>query len=95
MRHLAQRGDGCGEPELTGEGVVFDEGEHDRGGTDLQKGLELRHVGVAHDHMESSILAGIGVRLVTGVDDRAFERRLQPDLLFEEIGSLGELVWDV
>ena len=34
---------------------------------------------------------GVAVRLVAGVDDRPLERGLEPDLLLEEVGPLGEL----
>ncbi len=81
---------GLGEPELaTGVEVVLDHGQHERGDADLQEGGDLGQVGVAHDHVEPAVLLGVGVRLVPGVDDRALERRLEADLLLEEVGRAG------
>ena len=34
------------------------------------------------------------MRLVARVDDRALQRGLEPDLVLEEVGPLGELVRD-
>ena len=50
-----------------------------------------RQVGVADDHVEAAVLLGVAVGLVAGVDDRALQRGLEPDLLLEEVGPLGEL----
>ena len=72
--------------------VVLDHGEHESGRADLQEGGDLRRVGVADDHVESAVLAGVGVGFVAGVDDRPLECGLEPDLFFEEVGPLGELI---
>ena len=77
--------------ELAGQGVVLDHGQHDGGGAHLQEGRDLGQVGVAHDDVQAPVLGGVAVRLVAGVDDRALERGLEPDLLLEEVGPLGEL----
>ncbi len=53
------------------EEAVFDHVEHERGGADLQIGRDFRHVGVADDDMEAPVSLGVGVRLVTGIDDGA------------------------
>ena len=42
--------------------------------------------------MQAPVLLRIGVRLVAGVDDRALQRGLEPDLLLEEVGALT-LIW--
>ncbi len=71
--------------------VVLDEGQYPGGGPHLQERGQLGQVGVAHDHVEATEAGGVRVGFVAGVDDRAFEGRLQPDLLLEEVGPLGEL----
>ena len=71
--------------------VVLDHGEHQGGRADLEEGGDLRRIGVADDHVQSAVLAGVGVRFVAGVDDRSLQRGLEPDLLFEEVGPLSEL----
>ena len=78
--------------EVPGQPVVLDHRQHQRGGADLQEGGDLGQVGVAHDHVEPAVLLRVGVGLVTGVDDRALQRRLEADLLLEEVGALRELV---
>ena len=42
--------------------------------------------------MEPPVLAGISVGFVASVDDRPFEGCLEPDLLFEKVGALGQLI---
>ncbi len=97
----AHGGDGAGEgPVLAGIGaagvheVVFDHGEHDGRGADLEEGGDLAEVGVAGDDVESPVLLRVGVGLVAGVHDRAFQGRFEADFLLEEVGSLAELVVD-
>ena len=51
-------------------------------------------VGVADDDVEPAVPLGVGVGLVPGVDDGALQRGLEPDLLLEELGPLGELEVD-
>ena len=48
-------------------------------------------VGVADDDVQPAVLLRVGVRLVAGVDDRALQRRLEPDLVLEEVGALADL----
>ena len=55
----------------------------------------LGQVGVAHDDVQPPVLLGVAVGLVAGVDDGPLERGLEPDLLLEEVGPLGELEGDV
>ena len=61
----------------------------------LRKVDDLRQVGVADDDVQPAVLLRVGVRLVARVDDRALQRGLEPDLLLEEVGPLGELEGDV
>ena len=81
--------------EFVTELVVLDHRQHDRRRADLQIGRDLTHVGVADDHVETPVLLRIAVRFVARVDDRALERRLETDLLLEEIGPLTQLVGDL
>lgn len=41
--------------------------------------------------MKAAVLRRVGVGLVSGVDDRPFDRGLEPDLLFEEVRPLADL----
>ena len=72
--------------------VVLDHCEHQGGCADLEEGGDLRRIGVTDDHVQSAVLAGVGVRFVAGVDDRSLQRGLEPDLLFEKVGPLSELI---
>ena len=56
--------------EVAEHHVPFDHLEQGDHGPDFDVGGVLGHVGVAGDHMETSIALGVGVRLVPGVDDR-------------------------
>ena len=71
--------------------VVLDHGQDQRRGPELQEGRHLGQVGVAHDDVETPVPVGVGVGLVPGVHQRPLQRRLQPHLLLEELGSLGDL----
>ena len=82
---------GLAEQPVVAQHVVLDHRQHDRRGADLQVGGDLAHVGVADDDVEPAVLLGVAVRLVAGVDDRALQRGLEPDLLLEEVGPLAEL----
>jgi hypothetical protein len=89
MGDPAQGGDGESEGEVLVDEVVLDHGQDHRGAPHLEEGGDLAEVGVAHDDVETAVLLGIGVGLVPGVDDGPLERRLQPNLLLEEVGPLG------
>jgi hypothetical protein len=39
----------------------------------------------------SAVLRRVAVRLVARVDDRSLQRRLETDLLLEEVGALADL----
>ena len=89
-RHVVQRRDRVHEGEV-GQEAVLDHLQHDRGRAELQELRDLAEVRVADDHVQAPVLLGVRVRLVTGVDDRSLQRRLQSDLGLEEVGALGEL----
>ena len=89
---LADRRHRVAEQPVVAERVVLDHRQHDRRGADLEVGGDLAHVGVADDHVQPAVLLGVAVRLVAGVDDRALQRRLEADLLLEEVGPLAQLV---
>jgi hypothetical protein len=80
------------EREVAVDEVVFDHREHDRRRAHLEIGGQLRHVGVAHDDVQATVLLGIGVRLVARVDDRPRVHRLEADLGLQEVRALGDLV---
>ena len=60
-----------------------------RGGA-FHKGGPLGAIGVAYDHMETPVVVGVGVRLVTGVDHRARPCGGAGDGLVHECRTLGE-----
>ena len=76
---------------VPGVEVVLDHRQHERRRADLEERGDLGQVGVADDDVQAAVLLRVAVRLVPGVDDRALERRLEPDLLLEEVGSLAQL----
>ena len=92
VRHRADRGDRRRDREVLVDEAVLDHREHDRGRADLEERRDLAQVRVADDHVQPAVLLRIGVRLVARVDDRALQRGLEPDLLFEEVGALADLV---
>src|SRR5262249_57810704 len=55
-------------------------------------GRRVTGFGVADDDVQPPVLLRVRVRLVTRVDDRPLQRRLEADLLLEEVGPLAELV---
>ncbi len=74
------------------EVAVLDHVEDDGGGAHLQVGRDLRHVRVAHDHVQPPVPLGVGVRLVARVDDRPGRRGGAGDLLADVLGALREAV---
>ena len=88
-------GTGVAKGELAGEGVVLGERQHEGGRADLQERRDLRRVGIADDHVEAAVFAGVGVGFVASVDDRTLQRGFEPHLLLEEVGALCELEIDV
>ena len=81
---------GCCDGEV-GQRPRLDHREHQRSGAHLQVPRHLAQVRVADDHVQPPVLVGAGVRFVAGVDDRALEGGLQPDLDLEEVGALRHL----
>ena len=92
VAHVTDGGDRVGQHQVGAEHVVLDHGQHDGGGAHLQERGRLGHVGVADDDVEAAVLGGVAVRLVTRVDDGPLQRRLEADLLLEEVGPLADLV---
>src|SRR5690606_32484060 len=74
-----------------GRAALLDEPEHERHRAELEVGGRLEAVGVADDEVEAPPALRVGVRLVTSVDDGASQRRLEPDLSLDVVGSLREL----
>ena len=61
------------------------------GGAEFQRLRHVHTVGVAHDHVQSTVCIGT-VRFVTGVDDGPVEGGLQSHFHVEVVGALAELV---
>ena len=70
---------------------VFQRREEQRSRAEFDERRHLTHVGVADDHVQSAKPLGVGVRFVTGVDDRALQGRLKSHDLFEEFGARTQL----
>src|SRR5579871_1153129 len=71
---------------------VLEHPQHDRRGAHLEEGGVLAHVGVADDHVEPAEALGIGVGLVTRVDDRPRPRRRRGHALPDVLGPLADAV---
>ena len=91
VAHLTDRRHRVAEQPVVAEGAVLDHRQDDLRRPDLEERGDLGEVGVADDDVEPAVLLGVGVRLVAGVDDRTLQRRLQADLLLEEVGPLAQL----
>ncbi|SLC89572.1 Uncharacterised protein [Mycobacteroides abscessus subsp. massiliense] len=66
---LADGPDRVVQREVTERDAGLDHLQHQRRRAHLEHGGGLRHVGVADDDVQASVLLGIGVRFVAGVDD--------------------------
>jgi len=75
-----------------GAGVLLEHPQHDRRRADLEERRVLAHVGVAHDHVEAPEAFGVGVRLVSGVDDRSRSGRRARHALPDVLGPLAHAV---
>ncbi len=92
VRHVVQLTDRLRDGQLgLAQEAVFDHGEHQGGGADLEVGRDLGQIGVADDHVQTPVAVGVGVRLVAGVHDRALQRGLETHLDLEEVGPLRDL----
>jgi hypothetical protein len=69
----------------------LDDVENQSRRADLEVGGHLGEVRVADDAVQPAVLVGICMRFVASVDDAALERRFEPDLDFDVVGSLGQL----
>src|SRR3954451_23526242 len=76
---------GVGEPPL------LDHREDEARRADLEVRRHLAHVGVADDDVQPPVALRVRVRLIAGVDDRPFQRRLKTDLDFKEVGPPRDL----
>jgi len=68
----------------------FDHLQHQRGRADLEHRAGLAHVGVADDDVQPSVLLGVGVGLVAGVDDRPAAGGGAGDAFPDVLGALGQ-----
>ena len=91
MRDLVQFAHRLGHREVAGQEALLDHGQDQSRRAQLEVGGDLGEVGVTEDHVQAPVLLGVGVRLVAGIDDRALERGLEPDLDLEEVGALADL----
>src|SRR5215216_646869 len=78
-------------PNIAAELASLDDPQHPGRGAHFEIGGDLRQVGVSGDHVQSTMLAGVGMRLVAGIDDRPIERGLEAHLCLEEIRALADL----
>ena len=77
------------QPQVVEAFAGLDQIQHQRRGAELEVGGVLGQVGVTDDHMQPPVLVGVGVRLVAGIDDAAFEGGLQANLDFDVVRPLG------
>ncbi len=74
------------------EKAVFDHVEEEGGGADLEIGRHFRHVRVAHDDVEPTVLLRVGVRFVASIDDGARRGGRARDFLADVLGPLRQAV---
>ena len=79
------------QPHALGKNAFLEQIQHQRGGPDLQRGRVLAHVRIANEQMQAAILAVIGQRFVTGIDDRAVELHPLVDVVHDVVGTLRNL----
>ncbi len=95
LDRLDRLGEGEGLPSgwdrrvTAGDGL--EDGQHERGGAQLEIGRDLEAVRVADDDVQAAEPVRVGVRFVTRVDDGSAQGRLEPDLGLDVVGALGEL----
>ena len=87
---LTDRPDRIVEREVAERDTGLDHLQDERCRPDFEERRHLRHVGVADDDVQSSVLLGIGVRFVAGVDDGAGAGRRGRHTLPDVLRALGE-----
>lgn len=87
---LTDRPDRVVEREVAEGHARLDHLEHECRRSDLEQGGHLRHVGVADDHVQATVLLGVGVRFVARVDDRTRACRRRRHTFPNVLGALGE-----
>ena len=95
VANLSQSLYGSFERTVVWRHVVINHGEDNRSGAQLQIRLNLTHVRVADNDVESPVFLAVSMRLVSGIDDRSLQGRFKPDLLLKKIGSLRDLEGNV
>jgi hypothetical protein len=87
---LADRPDRHLEAEVTQGHPGLEHPQDEVGGPHLEQVGGLAHVGVADDDVQPSILLGVGVGLVAGVDDGPRPGRRRRHALPDVVGPLAE-----
>ena len=90
MADLADGADRIVQGEVAERHTRLDHLQHQGGGSDLEHGRGLAHIGIADDHVQAPVLLGIGVRLVPGVDDRTRSGGGAGDTLPDVLGALRQ-----
>ena len=92
VAHLADGPDRVLQRHVAHDDAGLEHPQDQVGRADLEQGRGLAHVAVADDDVQSSVEVGIGVRLVTGVDDRTGPRGGARDALPHVVGPLAQAV---
>jgi hypothetical protein len=90
MADLANRPDGVIQREVAERNARLDHLQHQRRGAYLEHRRGLTHVGVADDHVQPAVFLGVGVRLVSRVDDRPAAGGSRRDALPDVLGALAQ-----
>ncbi len=89
---LPDRPDGVLQGQVAHRHTGLDEPEHQVGGADLEHRGRLGHRRVPHDDVQATVALGVGVGLVTRVDDRPRARGGAGDRLPDVVGALRQAV---
>src|SRR6202043_3227884 len=87
---LADRADGVVQREVAERDPGFDHFKDKRRAADLHHRRGLAHVRVPDDHVQAAVFLSVGVRLVTGVDDRPAAGGGRCDALPDVLGALAQ-----
>ena len=69
----------------------LDGSQNQRSASKPQEGGNIKQVRISPNHVDSPPVVVVGVGFVAGVEDRTVERSLQPDVILDVVGTLGNL----
>ena len=92
-RHLFEHQNRLFKFDLRQVGTGFQQMQYDVQSPHLKIGRQLRHVGVARNHMQPPKPGRIRMRFVTRVDDRALDHRIEVQQTFKKVRALRDLIF--